>query len=623
MTDFTNKKNQLIGLYNGYNKTAFKNIKNQYLCHPDFFSDKLLTGASSNDINNIYSFESNPSASILLKTKILTDAEMIVSTSASVTKSNISNIVSMWSKTNYNFASSPYPYDINLIECLDSANALTSSTSSGDAATRSVSTGGQSDNSKTCTPAAAAQAQAAAAVKTGTTTQTGAKPGELFTDIPSVPNMTTYNLLKGLYGWYNILSSTNWKTFLAGNQIKISNIDKDSLPGTNYSYSIFLDYKKIPSTDKKSLDLWNYIDSVIPIDKIIQSVNENEGYFDLYMMRRLLYSHIMLLNYDIAASLYSGAKNDITKTLLTAIIKLVKNTNDGLNNNNVLDDVYTDTNDKLIEYNDNLKLVRDISEKISIQKANYLSNQKKYESTQSMIKTIIIYEIIIAIVLLLITIISTFIIYLNTEIPEQIIKGLGHIQMIISLLAIGLIIFKYNSAFRVKENFIEFNTLQFNLITGQNQNSGTKTEIIDNLSSYASVMIDQILLFGTISNIINNTLKVDKAYGDMGTMVSNEFTYYKKELEQLIQQNEKLISAVNLIKISSFSHKYRLYLMIFLSLLLAITVELWIMTDSQNILIISSVIGLIGFIIYIQKLSANVRTDADKYYWSATIKNLG
>ena len=622
-TNFANQHSELVALFNGYNTTAFQGIENQYLCHPNFFVNKSSDNSSNYDINIIYNYNkdcvSSQTSATLVKTIYqsgLANTSIIISGNDVFAKP-ISSTVMGDIIDSSSFTIKNNVYDLNLIECLDKVNAITGNTPpingnpvSSKSGTISNGKGGMCPtmDGKTCSGP------------------------EQFTNPSGPATLSTYNMMQGLYGWYNILASKNWKTFLEGNLITISNIDGySSLSTTNPNssiYTIFSDYSKV--TDSASKTLWNCINNIVPISTIITAANAEQGYFDLYMMRRVFYSHILSLNFCIAASLYGSASGNagdqaVLTTLLAAITALVQSQNNGLNNNHTLNDIYTDSNDKLINYNNVLKQVGDITSQLNKQKNDYVNNQKQYASSQSMIKIIIIYEIIIAIVLLVITTISTFIIFLNDDIPEAGKYIAAHVQIVLSILAIGLIIFRYNAAFRVQENYADFTTLdnyEMNLPQGQLQTSFRTDNNNTLLQNYASSMLDNILLFGTLSNIINNTLKVEKAYIDMGQIVNKELLYYTQQLEELIQENEKLLSAINLIKISSFAHKYRLYLMLFLAGLMSLTVELWVATGSQTILIFASIIGVIGFIIYVKKLSANVRTDADKYYWSVSAKNI-
>ena len=581
-TDFQSTYDILVNTYNNFNTSLFQGIENQYLCSPKYLTDS--SSSTKSDINYIYKLDGGyaPIATTSCNLTTLYNShinnQLIISyatdnnggtSNANIPFTGLSGIID--STSSYTFTPTyTNTYDINLIQCL------------------SIDTTNSSN----------------------------------FTINDST--LLISDMMRGLYAWYNILSPNNWDTFYNGGQVTIKNIDMYSISNV---YTISNDMKKIPTTDSNSIILWKIINKVLPINTIISSIKNQSGYFDLYVLRRVFYTHILALNFTIAGKIYKADENNHNSLLLlAAITRLIKTQND-LNSptSNLLDNIKDNSDKNVTEYNSRLHDVNSTIKKITVEKNIYKSNTIAYSNSKTMISAINKYVIAISVFLLIMIVISTCIIFLNDEIPDIGKKIAAHIQIIASAVLIIVILFRYKAVFRVNEHFAfppTFETIFDPMSIQQLQNSYISASSTSNYDKFRTVMIDNIITFANSTYFFNNILKVDKAYGDMNLIVNKELDYYTNQLSEMTQQNARLTSAVNLVKISSFSHKYRLYFMLFLTAIISLTIEFWVVTNSHVVLIISLIVTIIAFIYYLIKLSSNVRTDADKYYWTASIKNL-
>lgn len=533
------------------------------------------------------------------------------------------------------------------------------------------------------------------------------------------------DILLGLYGWYQILDTVNWQNFQQGNGININNILYD-----NQKVNIpFIIYKKYEDIDKYSNQwtmlpnlsvtgckyLWNAMNGIIPINSILEYVNNQDkyGYFDIYVMRRLIYSYISIINFDIGLQIYSymytSTTYDSTSTqdlLIRNLINILTFQNNRIEySNTALDNINTDSNNSLILYNKHLIELKKISDKVQANKNILLDYKTQYSKNTAISKTIIIYEILVAVLLSIVGIMSSIIIIFGDTMDYNTKLIISLTELIIVLIGIVIIIIMYNRSFSVKVVNEQFTT-RFNMFaqqaaaiaamtarptfnipqstpgigtspgtiqtpaigtspapipiptvsssletlrTGADTTSTTSTtsstglsvpssqininalsnynipltsNTLDRVDIYVNNMILEINRFLALTDNINNTLKMNKIFGDLSYSTLQELEYYTNINEQLINSIEKIKSAVNLTRLNSITHKYRLFLLLALSFILSISTYLSLYIISPIIFITADVLSILAFIVYLMFVSFNVRTDTNKFYWTTSIKNL-
>jgi hypothetical protein len=150
----------------------------------------------------------------------------------------------------------------------------------------------------------------------------------------------------------------------------------------------------------------------------------------------------------------------------------------------------------------------------------------------------------------------------------------------------------------------------------------TGADIATRVQDYAGKYCANIIMFLLLTETTNATIKTNKIFTDLNDVAIKEAIYYKGVNEQMKNSMEKLKSVTNLTKLNSVSHKYRLFFLLSLTLILSITIYIWIYFSTPTVFILSDLIAIIAFTLYIISISFNVRTDSDKYYWTASIKNI-
>ena len=403
------------------------------------------------------------------------------------------------------------------------------------------------------------------------------------------------DILLGLYGWHDVLDSVNWQNFIQGNKVNVNNILYDN--SDKPSPVNFVIYRDITNIDKNSNQwgnplpknltangskyLWNAMNGIIPFGTILKYIENPDtyGYFDIYVMRRIIYGYISIINFGIASQIYSSQSltaYSVTSpqdVLMQNIIKLLSSQNDKISySNSALTQITTNSNDSLIIYNKQLTELKKITEKIQINKNIITDYQSEYSKNNAIVKKIILYEIVIAVILSITGIMSAIVIIFGDDMEYNTKKIISLTELFISVLAIIIIMVMYNKSFSiaaVNEAFqgtppsaqnpatLQQSSTSITVNSAGINDMSTLRNASDRIMSYAGTFILEVNQFLALTDSINSTLKMNKIFGDLSYSTNVELDYYAGINEQLINSIDKLKSTINLIKLNAITHKYR------------------------------------------------------------------
>ena len=431
-------------------------------------------------------------------------------------------------------------------------------------------------------------------------------------------------VLQGLYGWYSLLDSVNWKLYGSGQSVTISVPDMNTVHDTNtpiitYNSIVIpaqdtlarnpptqLESQKVARVDSRNpliSDIHALMDNIIPFS-ILSATN-----FNPFVARRLVHLYILLFNYNILTT-YTAANTAVnTDVLQNAIYELlsVLNVNVTDVNNGAFTSIVQAVNSRLSTYNQNIttvtKLNDDVSQltdTISTDNSNLqvrLQFQQKFKSYRT-----------IAFVMLLIIATGSFVLFTFPMEYKKKLSG-GGLLVIIAVVSAFILQYQYNKTLS-KEGFTgSFNTGQANPM--KTRLASQFDQLMDETSKY----LDNTLLLTT-------TLDSYHLYGNVNQSLLRENSFFYDSKLSLQQKDHNMKDLYSITYINKIRFSSLMNLAISLSLIIAVTVSIALAFEGypevrKYVLGLGIFLAVIAIIIYILEITSRVHTDPKQIYWGA------
>lgn len=432
----------------------------------------------------------------------------------------------------------------------------------------------------------------------------------------------------GLYAIYDILSSLNISSLLAGKNVKIElpNTTDGKMESFNIKYInkilVFDDKDSIKSINM-NIKLIDAINSVININEILSDPN-----FNLFVFRQLVRLYIILFNLNIAANIFRTVSNaNIIRTesfrnnllnfkylIVSNILILSTLTGEFSNllsdeNNKINNDTNTiQINNQISEMNSTSKVFNNLKDSIKTGEDYYGKIQKSQVSK---------YEYVSLVFLLIIILLS---IILEFSVDNRGSFILSIIIVIIS--SISYIIINYLYGRSLLETFVVSNVRrdQIEIICQSGIDISNIDKNIEYYKTLNNVTINEYL--NTILGFLN-IKEQENTNANMAILLSNQQMYYEDTLKKMDMENNKLDSSSAIVLSSRNASTYRMNLYSNLTLIIAITVILRSGLSSFNtglpfyIGILGIILAIISVILFMIEISQRVRTDPKRLYWYA------
>jgi membrane protein YdbS with pleckstrin-like domain len=449
------------------------------------------------------------------------------------------------------------------------------------------------------------------------------------TNIPA-----SFFILQGLYAWYSLLDSVNWKQYSSGQQVTITVPDiASTIPTTPSTTSGVITYNSsvtIPaSTDTTTLptqlnsqmaipqtvtsDLGNNIktlmNNIIPFTIFypVQTPNSN---FNPFVARRLVHLYILLFNFNIASTYRSGStilQNSIYE-LLSALNKNVTDVNNGAFTN-----IMTAVNTRLNTYNSNItqitKLnddVTQLTDKLSTDKSN-LNTRLQFQNTFKKYRTI-------AFVMLLIIATGSLVLFTFPMEYKKKLAG-GGLLVIISVVSAFILQYQYNKTLS-RESFTTNPMISSIARRSLNASATAFDQLIDETSKY----LDNTLLLTT-------TLDSYHLYGNVNQSLLRENSFLYDSTLNLQQKDYNMKDMYNITYVNQVRFSSLMNLAISLSLIIAVTISISLAVEGypevrKYVLGLGILLSVIAIVIYILEVTSRVHTDPKQIYWGGSVKKL-
>jgi len=460
--------------------------------------------------------------------------------------------------------------------------------------------------------------------------------------------MTTDNnpseaLLLGLYGLYDLLSSSNIKTLLSGNIVTLKIPNCQTVNGKSVITNIKLKYVNNKLTYADNNKVSNALDFVmIESMNLVIDVNDilSNSNFNLFIFRQLLRLYIALFNLNIASNIFKTASDSsvisanlfqdnlnnfqyliISQVQLIGLVTVNYDTLIHKYNNTV-----STTGTNVSQINNQISQINSTSKKFKDMKKQIKTNEDYYANTNTNKSKVSIYEYLSLGFLLLIIILSIILEFSSDSRSEFILS-----IMIVIVTSISYLVINYLYGKSILETFDTQSVSVVNSILKSGiPVTGTNPTAAVNLN----IKYYNTLYYVVVNEYLNSLLafvgytEQQSANINLSIMLNNQQLYYNDTLNEMNMESNKLDASSAVVNSSRYASTYRMNLYSNLTLIIAITVIIRSGLSSYNtsvpfyVGILGFILAVISVILFMIETSQRVRTDPKRMYWYADRSSL-
>ena len=432
-------------------------------------------------------------------------------------------------------------------------------------------------------------------------------------DINCLPLFTTssdpQNYLKGLYAWHDLLGSDKWRSFVQGVTTTI-NI-KTSAAATTATITLNVD--SLESTGAVAITCLGYVvDLYSKLPQIIKA--HNDGTLNIYLLRRMVYIHIILRNYKVAMSFYQSKFTDAAATatvpnaraLVEAVYLLLAQANyNATNSDGGFAALSNRFSKRTSTYTQGVHDIDRTSDSLDDSRL-YLTEKKNIfnsnVSTEARMKTI---STVMTVLFVIIALTGCVVMFSGFESNKQL--AIGGMMIIVSLVIMFIINYVMNGV--VIEGFAAAPFSSFGSF------GAAQSQWTDIVQASNKAMLDQTRKFLENSLVIDRTLTSYRVLGNVNNSMQKEQGFFGATLGVTDNQGSKYKEVANLTYLNSTEYVYRVHLLVSLAIILSVTVTMYVGLDSPKILWIGALVSAGAFAIYVMEVNHRVHTNTKQMYW--------
>ena len=460
------------------------------------------------------------------------------------------------------------------------------------------------------------------------------------------------NKVIALYAVYEILNPWNLQNYVDNKDIVITVPDvivstarveyKKIQINRNKSEIISLEpaaYYPVPNTSASppisasGVNLSNLIANIHRIIDFTRWTKDSLKKYNIYPLRRIIYSYIQLCQYKMAMKIYSGlsAADDTNgRNLVSYIGTILYITNESVNNssepNNVITQLSSDINKRVDIYKTSLDKITDLNRNVNTGKKELSLNQDKVNALSKIKSTMFKFELTAGIILALVLVGAAVIIVLPLEYGKKV--TYAGTLLVVSIISGMLITLIYSrQGFVNYEKFTTFADLQGSVdltVAGSaNVMNANSAQRYSNYQAFREPM--DLFYYGELATFIENTitltnnLQTFNIYGEVNYSLQKEQSYYSGQNNALINSNQKInalykTSFLDQIKIAALMN-YFITINIIISASTMAYVVLLPYHYETFVMVIGFIAAVISTTIFIIEINLRVRTDGAKLYW--------
>jgi hypothetical protein len=434
----------------------------------------------------------------------------------------------------------------------------------------------------------------------------------------TVPN--AFYFAQGLYAFYSLFDSNNWKLFKSGQPVTFSVPDINA-SGKNITFtSVTLNPPATVGGAWSSIITGATGSPVTQLDILYTIMNALINFSDLqaianfnpFVARRLIHLHIVSMNYAIVLDYGSQDSVNVNTATTSTLVDLLKNANDNITststNNSLFKNIVNAVGVRAQKYQKNQTNITQLDQDMSALKTQLGVDSNKLTAREQYQVKMKKYMIASLVIFFFILVSSAILIVSPLEYKNKLNSSVGLI--IIAVITAFIIQYQYNKNV-VLENF--------------SQNRKTNGKLYENFTiatpDHTDAFNEQIVTYLNNTFMLANTLDAYHLYGNINYAMDRENMFFDESKTRLSNKNALIKDVYNISYIKQVQNTAYMNLAINLSVILSIAVTLYVALENFQtlrtyVIGISVIISLLLLVVYMLDATSRVRASPKQIYWN-------